>query len=279
MQVLARISLLNDEEFMRVLDAILHLFFEDKTLLELRGSLIIRKLCVLLDAKSIYLSLATILQGTGEYCLENAEPILVSERLYFRSIVVQTLSCILLTARELDGLRLQLRSCLKSGASQGAIDVFVTLFGCWCHNPVSTLALCLIAQAYQLSSSLIDLFPDVSITVGFLVQVDKLVQLLESPVFLQLRLHLLDVHDTAQHPFLLKTMYGLLMLLPQSAAYATLNGRLATISTLQMHMHKLGSASPLKSSIPSAPDLQNQLLNTFRSTQSLHANCAHQTAS
>ena len=89
---------------MRVLDAILHLFFEDKTLLELRGSLIIRKLCVLLDAKSIYLSLATILQGTGEYCLENAEPILVSERLYFRSIVVQTLSCILLTARELDGL-------------------------------------------------------------------------------------------------------------------------------------------------------------------------------
>ena len=147
MQVLARISLLNDEEFMRVLDAILHLFFEDKTLLELRGSLIIRKLCVLLDAKSIYLSLATILQGTGEYCLENAEPILVSERLYFRSIVVQTLSCILLTARELDGLRLQLRSCLKSGASQEAIDVFVTLFGCWCHNPVSTLALCLIAQA------------------------------------------------------------------------------------------------------------------------------------
>lgn len=46
------------------------------------------------------------------------------------------------------------------------------------------------------------------------VQVDKLVQLLESPIFLRLRLQLLDV-DSPSYPALLKSLYGILMLLPQ----------------------------------------------------------------
>lgn len=45
-------------------------------------------------------------------------------------------------------------------------------------------------------------------------QVDKLVQLLESPIFLRLRLQLLDV-DSPSYPALLKSLYGILMLLPQ----------------------------------------------------------------
>lgn len=46
------------------------------------------------------------------------------------------------------------------------------------------------------------------------IQVDKLVQLLESPIFLNLRLQLLDV-DSPSYPALLKSLYGILMLLPQ----------------------------------------------------------------
>lgn len=45
-------------------------------------------------------------------------------------------------------------------------------------------------------------------------QVDKLVQVLESPIFLQLRLQLLDV-ESSSYPNLLKSLYGILMLLPQ----------------------------------------------------------------
>lgn len=45
-------------------------------------------------------------------------------------------------------------------------------------------------------------------------QIDKLVQLLESPIFLHLRLQLLDV-DSPSYPALLKSLYGILMLLPQ----------------------------------------------------------------
>lgn len=70
-------------------------------------------------------------------------------------------------------------------------------------------------------------------TVATLVQVDKLVQLLESPVFTFLRLQLLEPD---RHPFLFKSLYGLLMLLPQSSAFATLRNRLTCVSSLG-YMH------------------------------------------
>merc|ERR1712091_839005 len=107
LEVLARISLLNDCEFQRVLNAVVNLFAQDRCLLELRGSLIIRYLCTLLNAKSIYFSLAAILGSSTQDCA------LPAEELEFRSIMVQTLSLILLTARELDELRELLRSSLK----------------------------------------------------------------------------------------------------------------------------------------------------------------------
>lgn len=87
---------------------------------------------------------------------------------------------------------------------------------------------------------------DLEITVSLLIQIDKLVQLLESPVFTcqllssaarlvadcrptALRLQLLEPD---RYPYLLKAMYGLLMLLPQSSAFATLRNRLSAVSQL-----------------------------------------------
>lgn len=67
------------------------------------------------------------------------------------------------------------------------------------------------------------------------MQIDKLVQLLESPIFIPLRLHLLDVNSVS-HNNLLKSLYGLLMMLPQSQAYKTLSDRLLTVSSLKMHL-------------------------------------------
>ena len=67
LEVLSRISLLNDDEFEHVLNAIVQLFAEDRRLLETRGSLIVRKLCVLLSAKPIYISLAAVLEATDDH--------------------------------------------------------------------------------------------------------------------------------------------------------------------------------------------------------------------
>jgi len=74
-----------------------------------------------------------------------------------------------------------------------------------------------------------------------LIQIDKLVQLLESPVFTYLRLQLLEPE---RYPFLYKCLYGLLMLLPQSSAFAALKNRLNSVSAIgYLHVAAVGGAT------------------------------------
>lgn len=98
---------------------------------------------------------------------------------------------------------------------------------------------------------------DLDITVSLLIQIDKLVQLLESPVFtcknppyisgfvsdflLDLRLQLLEPE---KYPFLYKCLYGLLMLLPQSSAFGMLRNRLNSVSAIgYLHIVPRGANS------------------------------------
>jgi vacuole morphology and inheritance protein 14 len=225
LQVLARIAL-DEVQFNRVLNALVQLFYEDRALLETRGALVIRKLCSLLDSSSIYLAMARILNTKTD--------------LDFVSLMVQTLNLILLTAPELAPLRKSLKASFQSNATEQDRNTFISLFRCWTHNAVATFSLCLLAQAYHISANLIQKFAEADVTVGFLMQIDKLVQLLESPIFIQLRLHLLET-DSDLREDLLKSLYGLLMLLPQSQAYKTLSDRLATVSSLHMHIGLLNT--------------------------------------
>lgn len=64
-----------------------------------------------------------------------------------------------------------------------------------------------------------------------LVQVDRLVQLLETPAYAFLRLQLLV---PSKQPDLLKALYGLLMLLPQSSAFKTLSARLQAVPAVTL---------------------------------------------
>ncbi|KAJ2829448.1 hypothetical protein IWW50_000848 [Coemansia erecta] len=117
----------------------------------------------------------------------------------------------------------------RVGQNRQSHGLFLGLFGAWSHNPAACLTLCLLSQHYEASAELISVFGQLThdLTVSFLVQLDKLVQLIESPVFTFLRLQLLD---PVQHPRLVRTLYGLLMLLPQSSAFAILRNRLSTVA-------------------------------------------------
>jgi len=250
LQVLSRISLSQsnvgdkkdspqgEAQFQLVLNAILEMFSKDKQLLETRGSLIIRKLCVLLNARSVYIRLADTLASyeLPDYDDKNETS---HASLKFVSTMVQTLNLILLTASEVHDLRVALSESFDRSANTstgGDVDVFTTLFHCWCHNPVSTFSLCLLAKAYDLSFALIKVFSEMKDTpVGFLMQLDKLVFLLESPIFVHLRLQLLDIEEP-HHASLLKSIYGILMCLPQGEAFRLLSERTRTIAELQQSL-------------------------------------------
>ncbi|KAH9883355.1 vacuole morphology and inheritance protein [Xylariomycetidae sp. FL2044] len=217
-----------DDYFSNFMVSLLQLFSTDRKLLETRGNLIIRQLCMSLSPERIYRTLA--------------ETIEKEEDLEFASIMVQNLNNNLITAPELADLRKRLRN-LESKDGQ---VFFVALFRSWCYNAVATFSLCLLAQAYEAAYNLLQIFAELEMTVNILIQIDKLVQLIESPVFTYLRLQLLEPE---KYPYLYKCLYGLLMLLPQSSAFAALKNRLNSVSSIG-YLH-IGSRPYVSS--PAAP--------------------------
>ncbi|KAJ5941947.1 hypothetical protein N7516_002115 [Penicillium verrucosum] len=212
LQLLSQISRNSEDSyFTSFMVNLLQLYSTDRHLLEVRGNLIIRQLSLNLSPERIYRTLAD--------CLEKEED------LEFASIMVQNLNNNLITAPELSELRKRLRN-LDSKDGQ---MFFVGLFRSWCHNAVSTFSLCLLAQAYEQAYNLLQIFAELEMTVNMLIQIDKLVQLLESPVFTYLRLQLLEPE---KYPFLYKCLYGVLMLLPQSSAFAALKNRLNSVGNI-----------------------------------------------
>ncbi|TFY64489.1 hypothetical protein EVJ58_g2597 [Rhodofomes roseus] len=136
LQLIAQISSSSDESYFKAFMVnLLDLFSTDRGLLEARGSLIIRQLCLNLNTERIYRTFAEILEK--------------EEDLEFASGMVQKLNMILITSPELAEFRRRLKS-------------------------LETRARLTVAS---------DTSADLEITVPLLVQIDKLVQLIESPVF------------------------------------------------------------------------------------------------
>ncbi|CAK9140309.1 unnamed protein product [Ilex paraguariensis] len=212
------------QHFRQLLVYLVHNFRVNNSLLEKRGALIVRRLCVLLDAERVYRELSTILEGESD--------------LDFASVMVQALNLILLTSSELSDLRDLLKQSLVNAAGK---DLFLSLYASWCHSPMAIISLCLLAQTYQHASSVIQSLVEVDINVKFLVQLDKLVHLLETPIFVYLRLQLLE---PGRYIWLLKALYGLLMLLPQqSAAFKILRTRLKTVPSYSFSGEQLKQTS------------------------------------
>jgi vacuole morphology and inheritance protein 14 len=93
---------------------LLELFSTDRRLLETRGSLIIRQLCLNLSSERIYRTFAEILEKEdvcSVYCFHTQLiDMLVFQDLEFASVIVQKLSIILITSPELAEFRKRLKT-------------------------------------------------------------------------------------------------------------------------------------------------------------------------
>lgn len=194
---------------------------------QVKTTLIIKSLCSNLQPRKVYLQLAVCLQH--EF---HQDPGFISK-------MVEILDMLLLTESDLAELRSELKSMnyIEESENRENIRLFETLYQTWTYNPVSTLTLCFLCQQYHLAYNIIYSFGELSIQVSFLLQITKLINLLESPIFVSLRLQLLEGQ---QYPYLLKSMYGLMMLLPQGKAFNVIKHRLKNI-----HMLSHNTASPL----------------------------------
>ncbi|KAJ6221271.1 hypothetical protein RDWZM_007083 [Blomia tropicalis] len=182
-----------------------------------RRAFIICQLCTIMDGQLVYISFSEIL--------------LNYDRKFVRSMV-HTLNTILLTSKELNQLRIELK-CI--GRNRESIRLFTFLYKTWCHSAVSVVSLCLMTKCYRHASELIMHFGNLNITIDILMEIDQLIQLLESPIFTSLRLDLLD---TDKQYYLRKSLQGLLMLLPQSETFRLLRKRLQCVPILEARSTK-----------------------------------------
>lgn len=156
----------DEKKYKELLESLLDLFKADKTFLDKRGMLIIKQLCALLNAEYIYKTFAEILTQDEQ----NSK---------FVSTIVRKLNSILFTASEL----FELRSLLRNIRNSRSASLFECLYKSWAHCPVSTISLCLLANCFQHVSDLVFILGNLEMTVEFLEEIDKLVQLIESPIF------------------------------------------------------------------------------------------------
>eukprot|EP00192_Tetraselmis_astigmatica_P007189 CAMPEP_0117652604 /NCGR_PEP_ID=MMETSP0804-20121206/2717_1 /TAXON_ID=1074897 /ORGANISM="Tetraselmis astigmatica, Strain CCMP880" /LENGTH=798 /DNA_ID=CAMNT_0005458665 /DNA_START=91 /DNA_END=2485 /DNA_ORIENTATION=+ len=191
-------------------------------LLQRRGAMVLRRLCMLLGSERCFVQLASLLAD--------------QTNLRFASTMVQALNLILLTAPEAKDMRLLLQN---SRSSPEGERLFLVLYKSWSHAPGAVLTLCFLAQAYEHAATLISTFGSSEWDVGVLVQLDRVVRLLEAPVFTFLRLQLME---PGKYPALMRALYGLLMILPQGEAFKTLSARLNAVP--MVGMMQLGNGAP-----------------------------------
>ena len=186
---------------------ILLLFSNDRRLLETRGVLILNKLLHSIGYKKFLTGLCKALA--------------LEEDLEMASTMVQNMNLVLITSPDMKMLRKDLQAMQD-------LEFFTYLYKAWSHHPIALFSILLICQLYEHACEVLNIFSEIEITVNMLIQVDKLVQLIESPIFTYLRLQLLD----NQNIYLYKALYGLLMILPQSSAFSTLRTRLHVVNNV-----------------------------------------------
>ena len=250
-----------------------------------RMAMVVRQLCVKLDATEVYVHFATAIREVAVVAIAPPTPPTspgIANRILFRrpsfidiedadefgrvrgcgyefaSLTITNLNVVLLTAPELEDLRDELRSgfsctcrCCRADtnlpvARDGktnhcARETFTKIFETWCHSAVAAFSLCLFSQAYELANRLLQCFGTLDKWVGFVSQLDALVQLVESPAFAHVRLQLLEP-SCVRFGALCTTLRGLMLLLPPSSrTYIMLRKRLGSACALTSGFHSNGN--------------------------------------
>ncbi|CAI4047011.1 hypothetical protein SKDZ_12G4120 [Saccharomyces kudriavzevii ZP591] len=196
----------NDNYLRQFLQDLLTLFKRDTKLVKTRANFIMRQISSRLSPERVYKVISSILDNYSDST--------------FVKMMIQILSTNLITSPEMSSLRNKLRTC-EDGM------FFNSLFKSWCPNPVSVISLCFVAESYELAYSVLQTYANYELRLNDLVQLDILIQLFESPVFTRMRLQLLEQQ---KYPYLHKCLFGILMIIPQSKAFETLNRRLNSLN-------------------------------------------------
>jgi vacuole morphology and inheritance protein 14 len=146
--------------------------------------------------------------------------------LSFVQDMIETLTFAIAASPFYQALRCKLFGSTPTDFAKDKEDLFLHLYNSWCLNPISTLILCLMSQKYELAYNLVGHLT-VELDSKQLTQLGTVVQLIESPTFVDLRVQLMKETDDSK--YLIKTLQGVLMILPQSKLFDKLRTHLECV--------------------------------------------------
>lgn len=108
-------------------------------------------------------------------------------------------------------------------------DFYEKIYRILAYNPICLLVFCIITEYYELSWNLIINFSKIKFDDSYYMHLSEFVHLIENTQFNHIRMLLLNPQKNI---YLTKTLYGILMLLPQGKAYNILSDILYSIKSL-----------------------------------------------
>ena len=204
----------NETYFSNVIDRIINQLLDDKQLRDNFWEKIIKLLSKKLDIVKLFENLSESLLNTNNN--------------KFIHEMVSKLNIFLIT--DISGKEVR-KTLSKFGRNKNneAKIFFDKLFTVWSYNAIAVLILTIISEYFELSFNLILNFTGIKLENEFYKELCLMVQLIETSQFNSIRIKLLE---PIKNLYLVKSFYGILMLLPQGNAFDTLSNRMEGISTL-----------------------------------------------
>jgi len=236
-----------------VFAALIYLQSKNPNLLEILPK-IIQYMCTLQPAEFVYVSFGLELNrfvlkrlqhrdrnvlscdASGQKARMEEEK--VSLCLIFVSKFVSVMSHVFLTADETTNLRDVLNDCIankgKGVGDERKAQLFHILLNTFAHNAVSVISICIWAGAYRTASTYLQKIDPLDITLMFYMELDRLIEFLERPIFRDLHFRVLEYDEEpgkeGSSTMLYRVLKLILMLLPQTTSYTVLKGRLMSLA-------------------------------------------------
>ncbi|KAL7450731.1 hypothetical protein ACHAWC_002599, partial [Mediolabrus comicus] len=215
-------------------------------------SKVIELMCTLQPPEFIFIAFATELENFVTSKIQQRKKILespesdasaikeqlaaFSKDLAFVSNFAQQLGLVFFAAPETERLRKEMKDCIafKGNTLQDEkrACLFHIILHTFSHSIVATLSFCLWGGAFLTASSFLQKIDPLDVSLMFYLELDRLIDLIERPIFRHLHLRLLECDDDPYQEgsgaMLFRTLKSILMVLPQSTSYMILKERLSS---------------------------------------------------
>lgn len=195
-----------------IIKIIIHKLNDSPEMISTYGILIIKELIRSIDVEDLFEEIANNLLNQND--------------IYFVMRMINMLNKFLIQEDEANSIRNILSKFGNEGKNPKYFEKLYTL---WSFNPFCTLILVLISNSFELGYFLIMYLSQMKFKTEDYIELSQVVQVFESSIFNHVRIKLLKPQ---KYSYLIKTLYAVLLLLPQGQAFEALSSRLKCLQII-----------------------------------------------